>query len=462
MSPAATSPVKHGVLLDQVEDSQLTLQRFDAMTKLEPIPPRCPKMTLAPSQIADSGPVPSVPARKTAYDECTIRMMFIEMDINANGNVSKDEFINYLRSRPQLQSIMYEGLDSMQSSEQLDDDGRCSPRRVRAMGAHRIIKLYKILDKDRNGVLQWEEFFGFFQQAGLLLSYATSDNPRDRMADVLGHEYQRRQVVKKWQRGGAAFGVGQESAWDLLAEDLHSKFLIDQKQAEVNTQWAAEKLAKLQHQSAKRRDALSIVADSLDAFRDASKVRGPHGRRYKIAQQESAPTTPEKPETPETVDTEMQSVADSQRSSPTVSTTPARPCTPEPQMIASEVIAENANHENLVTSSEPIVEQLPNLLTSSQIVQLPPIQLPCTNELMKPPARTPRNSRSPMRRKGRSHSSMCEKSPTKCISPTKCPQTSPKRSQSRRHTKSGRSVSPIKRGQTPRWPTETTAQPMVR
>merc|ERR1719158_168499 len=44
------------------------------------------------------------------YDECTLRMCFIEMDANSNGRVTKQEFINYLRSKPPLLNVMYSGL----------------------------------------------------------------------------------------------------------------------------------------------------------------------------------------------------------------------------------------------------------------------------------------------------------------------------------------------------------------
>jgi hypothetical protein len=365
-------------------------------------------------------------------------MMFIEMDGDSSGVVTKDEFINYVRSRPKLQCIFYDALTSVQSGEQRAVVPS-SPQHVRAMGHHRIIKVYKSMDANRSGFLQWEELLAFFERTGLLLNYTTSDNPRDRMAAVLANESRRRQTVKKWQRGGAAFGVGQEAKLQHLAEGLHSKFLIDQKEAQVNAQWAAERVAKMQEQSARRTDALSIVADSFEAFKEARQVRGTHGRRFQKAHQELVTATPE------TMDTEMSSVIDSERSSPTVSSTPVRPCTPEPKMYELQVVADDANCANSMRSGDPVAEEktwlqwssLP-VPTSGQIVQLPKIQLK--------PAQ--RNSKSPMRRKGR----LCETSQTKCLSPAKCPSTSPKRSQSKCNViKAKRSVSPIKRAQTPRW-----------
>jgi len=204
--------------------------------------------------------------------------MFIEMDANVNGVVTKEDFINYVRSRPQLQNAMYEGLT--QSALNEHDEvacGKVTPRPsqpVRMIGNRRIINIYKDIDVNKNGVFNWEEFLDFFGRTGILLKYATSDNPRARMADVLAKEYQRRQVVAKWQRGGAALEVGRQAELNHETEELHSQFLIDQKEAQLNTQWAAEKLANLKEQHARGRDACTIAIDSVEAFREARRALG--------------------------------------------------------------------------------------------------------------------------------------------------------------------------------------------
>jgi len=365
MSSVLQSEVQIGFLLDTVEDSHVEKSTSCNPAKLQPVPPNVSKRL--------------PPARQMAYDECTIRLMFIEMDVNSNGTVTKEEFINYLRSRPQLQNIMYGGLTAAAQDEVARDN--ISPQLVRAMGYKRIIKVYKDIDVNKNGVLCWEEFIDFFRRTGLVVTYMTPDNPRERMAAALSNEYQRRQVVAKWQRGGAALGVGKQAELDLLAEESHSKFLFDQMQAEFNTQWAAEKVAKLKEQSARGRDAFSIVVDTVDTFKEVPKVFGRPGRGYTAVQQNVVP------QASSTVDMETQCATDSQRTSPTVPSGP---------------------------------------------IQLPPIMLPCTDGL-------PNQGKSPMRRKGRSYSNR---------SPKICQQNSPKRSRSTRHSKSGLSVSPTKRGQT--------------
>merc|ERR1719428_1910011 len=175
MSPAPPSLVQPNFLLDGAEDCKVV--------KIE-----------APPQES---------ARRVVYDECTVRMMFIEMDANANGTVSKEEFINYLRSRPQLQNTMYSGLKT-EAVEQNEASSKISPQSVRAMGIKRIISLYKAIDTDRQDKLTWDEFLDFFRRNSLLLVYLTPDNPRDRMAAALASEYQWRVSQTCAQRRGVA------------------------------------------------------------------------------------------------------------------------------------------------------------------------------------------------------------------------------------------------------------------
>jgi hypothetical protein len=110
MSPAPPSLVQPDSLLDDAEDCKVV--------KIE-----------APPQ--DS-------ARRVVYDECTVRMMFIEMDANANGTVSKEEFINFLRGQPQLQNTMH---SACQTAAVEKDQAKISPQAARAMGIKRIISL---------------------------------------------------------------------------------------------------------------------------------------------------------------------------------------------------------------------------------------------------------------------------------------------------------------------------------
>jgi hypothetical protein len=188
-------------------------------------------------------------------------MMFIEMDANANGTVSKEEFINFLRGQPQLQNTMH---SACQTAAVEKDQAKISPQAARAMGIKRIISLYREIDTDRAEKITWDEFLDFFHRTGLLLAYSTPENPRVRMAAALASEYQRRVS----QKGAESLGVAQP----IVVQGLTSKFLIDQKEQELNTQWAAEKLLQLQEQSFKRQDALSIVEDSIFEMKKAAQL----------------------------------------------------------------------------------------------------------------------------------------------------------------------------------------------
>jgi len=371
MAPAPLSPLAHpAVLSDETEDKKQShddgiLADIKCKTpKLKPLPP--PK-----------SPDHAQIARTLACDECTIRMYYIEMDANANGVVTKDEFIKYLRSRPQLQHVMSSGLSQCKPGEDKEEpSGKPSPQSARAMGIKRIISVYKEMDENKNGVVTWDEFIGFFRRTGLLLTYMTADNPRDRMAAVLAQEYQRRQAVLRWQKGGAALGVGQKAGWSELIEKLGSNFLIAQKEQQVNTHWAAEKLKELQAQHARGKDALSIVTDSVDSFKAGARLRVGHSRSVKRH-----------------FDAVQFSSSESDVSNP-LSVTPS---TPHPHALRPQTPKQSSeNQENVIekNDSKNFSAKSPKVEASSNAVHLPAlIQQPCENFVKSPMRR--RKTRSP-------------------------------------------------------------------
>jgi len=342
------------------------------------------------------------------------------MDANANGIVTKDEFINYLRSRPQWQHVMYTGLkQSMGVSKYLSNEGKsgeegeepsqkASPQTSRAMGIKRIISVYKDMDQNKNGVVTWDEFIDFFRRTGLLLTYSTTDNPRDRMAATLAKEYQRRQAVGNWQKGGAALGVGQKAGWGVLVEELGCKFLIDQKEQQVNTQWAAEKLKAMQDQHAHGRDAFSMVTESVDALKAAARLRVGRSVKRHIDIQDLTPKA--KP----LVEMYTKSKADVPNPLPVTPTTPRtlKPQTPKQrssvnqenwvnkdlssitQKLESE--PESVNQENAVEKNESkyLSAKAPHVETSSNAIHLPALIQQPSESFAKSPMRR-RKSRSP-------------------------------------------------------------------
>lgn len=189
--PSCVTVVQPCIVSDNIEDNTQSQEDKKGekcqATKFKPVPPQSSAQA----------------ARQTAYDECTIRKWYMEMDVDANGTVTKDEFINYLRSRPQLQNVMYEGLKPGMSGKQ---DVSTSGSISRAIGVKRVITVYKDMDQDRNGVVSWEKFIDFFQRTGLLITYVTPNNPRDQMASTLAEKYQESQAVAKWQRALSKIG----------------------------------------------------------------------------------------------------------------------------------------------------------------------------------------------------------------------------------------------------------------
>lgn len=312
------------------------------------------------------------------------------MDANADGYVTKEEFIDYLRSRPQLQNVMYSGLkpeESRPGEQNASASARPSPQTARAMGIKRIITVYKDIDKSKNGVATWEEFIDFFRRTDLLLMYSTPHNPRDRMAAVLANEYQQRQVV--------ATEVEQGHSKTATKEGLSSNFLIAQKQQQLNTQWATEKFAQLQDQSSHGRDALSIAQDSVDALKkSARQVVGRPARKHTIIAQSNS--TPEAPAVPAM---QLDITDDESKPLPTMS---------------------------LEVQPSHVTLKLPSLLQ--------PLDTRC---------------KLPFTRKGRSHSTVCDPSKVEKM----IRQMTPRKTSSRCHSmKSGGSASPCKRlrGRTPR------------
>jgi hypothetical protein len=386
----------------------------------------------------------AAPARRVAFDECTVRMMFIEMDANGNGTVTKEEFINFIRSQPQLQNVMYNGLKPEEACEQ--GESRPSPQAARAVGIKRIIALYKDIDKNKNGVATWDEFIDFFRRTGLLLIYSTPDNPRDRMAASLADEYQRRVAVGKWQSGGQKLGVGQRKGWDQLMECQNSKFLKDQEQQRLTTQWAGKKLVQLQEQSARGGDALSIVQDSVETMKQSARmvVGSSAKKNVKSVIIDEQPDSMLQAIVEPPVKKTEKSVAINDQADATPMVPQGNVHSADPAIsVSTEASGPHAGQK--LTLNLPVSES-EHTITEQASPLSPPLKLPT---LLKLPIGT--HCKSPMRRKGRSKSTVCQTTSSEHQSGTeqKIQNTSPRKTP-RHHKRKGDSASPSKRGRTPR------------
>jgi len=117
----------------------------------------------------------------------------MEMDAEQSGHVSKRGFMQFLRNRPQLRRLlMHAGQEAYK--EKMDTGSRrgskdptlLAPKEAEALEMRRLLRLLKEIDEDGNGTLEFEEFEEFWRKAGLFLEYKTKENPRERIAVVLG------------------------------------------------------------------------------------------------------------------------------------------------------------------------------------------------------------------------------------------------------------------------------------
>eukprot|EP00746_Dinoflagellata_sp_MGD_P071762 gnl/MRDRNA2_/MRDRNA2_29191_c0_seq1.p1 gnl/MRDRNA2_/MRDRNA2_29191_c0~~gnl/MRDRNA2_/MRDRNA2_29191_c0_seq1.p1 ORF type:complete len:449 (+),score=86.24 gnl/MRDRNA2_/MRDRNA2_29191_c0_seq1:72-1418(+) len=434
MSPAPAARVQPGALLDGAEDVNKSDDSAFAefagfhvengeIARFEAAPPKSP-------------PRSSQSIRKVAYDECTIRMMFIEMDANANGVATKEEFIDFVRSRPQLQNVMYNGLKPEAAGEQ--DESKPSPQSARAMGIKRIMTLYKDMDKNKNGVVTWNEFIDFFRRTDLLITYSTPENPRDRMASTLATEYQRRIAINKCQSNGQKLVVAQQEGCNQPMECTKSKFLSDQEQQKLNTQWAAEKLVQLQEQSSCGRDALSIAQDSVNTMRQSARMVV--GRSEKKS--EKSAVNDEQPDSaPDAPQAEMPSPAQKIERKVVIHEQPHSTKDARQVIWINRPKAATCSHTGRkLTVSSPSTE--PTCCKSdgdTGVEQVSPLSLPLKLPTLLEQQPHGVNCKSPFRRKGRSRSTVCQKTSTEDHSKTP-----------RHHKRKGDSASPSKRGRTPR------------
>lgn len=229
--------------------------------------PLLPPLTARTSVTAvGEGPRPSGEQR-SAFDACTLRTWFIEMDTDNSGVVTKDEFINFLRNRKVLQNILRQGmLEGSPLAHARSVTPRTAARMSEALGIKRILKIFRDIDSDQTGTLRWEHFLEFFRRTGLLLEYATPNNPRDRMADMLGKEHHKRQMQAKWHRAGADAG-GLRPTEMADAEQPTCQFIVEQQKLEKQKQWLTEKSSNLMDLHQKGLDAWSISNDACSAFR---------------------------------------------------------------------------------------------------------------------------------------------------------------------------------------------------
>eukprot|EP00419_Tripos_fusus_P044657 CAMPEP_0172833586 /NCGR_PEP_ID=MMETSP1075-20121228/24465_1 /TAXON_ID=2916 /ORGANISM="Ceratium fusus, Strain PA161109" /LENGTH=196 /DNA_ID=CAMNT_0013676353 /DNA_START=3 /DNA_END=593 /DNA_ORIENTATION=+ len=114
------------------------------------------------------------------FDELRLREWFNQMDLDRRGHVSKKQFIDFLVSQPRLQKLFVED--------------RHPHLNVEPYGWQRRVVCGKMLSKSWRELcesrpheqeMEWKGFSDFFRRRGMLISYKTKHNPKDRLASLL-------------------------------------------------------------------------------------------------------------------------------------------------------------------------------------------------------------------------------------------------------------------------------------
>lgn len=136
---------------------------------------------------------------KPKFDMLTLCQWFQEMDKDKSAHITRMQWLDFLRANPPLKQLMLTG------SLQMPDRSKVSEESIRqgqaeARETRRLLKLWKEIDQDKNGTLEWEEFVDYFRQCGFLLEYKTQNNPRAKMAETLLQLHEHSESVPTAQR----------------------------------------------------------------------------------------------------------------------------------------------------------------------------------------------------------------------------------------------------------------------
>ncbi len=92
--------------------------------------------------------------RALAAGQGQVRQLLLLMDKDQNGGVSRAEFMNFMEAE-------FESLDIDHSGELNPEE--ISRSRIRIAGEGQVLKLLKLMDKDRSGQVSRAEFMGFME-----------------------------------------------------------------------------------------------------------------------------------------------------------------------------------------------------------------------------------------------------------------------------------------------------------
>lgn len=113
----------------------------------------------------------------------TIRLWFNEMDQQLNGHVTKAEWLEFLRKNNDVKHFMIDG--GMKGHKQ-STDRQMERFREEVKEMRRLLFIWREIDENHNGYLEWDEFVEFFRRSGNLLEYRIEENPKTRLAEYVG------------------------------------------------------------------------------------------------------------------------------------------------------------------------------------------------------------------------------------------------------------------------------------
>lgn len=125
---------------------------------------------------------------KPRYDALTLRQWFTVMDTSRSGHVAKQDFFQFINANKSLKLLILHGGTDCNPGSPFDRFSEQGVQKLKeeAREMRQLLRIWKEIDEDGNGTLEWDEFLEFFKRTGHLLEYQDSQHPRARLSQILG------------------------------------------------------------------------------------------------------------------------------------------------------------------------------------------------------------------------------------------------------------------------------------
>jgi len=118
------------------------------------------------------------------FDLCTILFWFDSIDTDRSGKISKQEWMQFLRSNPHIDAALLHGKVGARHRCNKDSLEGFLQGREQAAQLKRRMRILRELDTNGDGVLGWEEFVDFFRRSGNLLELSPA-SPKYRIYELV-------------------------------------------------------------------------------------------------------------------------------------------------------------------------------------------------------------------------------------------------------------------------------------